>query len=83
MGRVILQHVYMYLSFNSVESVIDYQYVLPKIWLKSNKEIKLDISEPKLWSKYHKMSFTENYNTLQLTKSDKEAFYNGCEFKEP
>ena len=41
MGRVILQHVYMYLSFNSMESVIDYQY------LRRIKEINLDISEPK------------------------------------
>ena len=57
MGRVILQHVYMYLSFNSMESVIDYQY--------------------------HEMSSTENSNILQLTKIDKEAFYNSCEFKEP
>ena len=61
MGRVILQHVYMYLSFNSMESVIDYQYLwrpirvikkfpftrYPKILLKGNKEINLDISEPK------------------------------------
>ena len=60
----------MYLSFNSMESVIDYQYLRR-------------ISEPKHWSKYHEMSSTENSNILQLTKIDKEACYNSCEFKEP
>ena len=55
----------------------------PKILLKGNKEINLDISEPKHWSKYHEMSSTENSNILQLTKIDKEACYNSCEFKEP
>ena len=30
----------------------------PKILLKGNKEINLDISEPKHWSKYHEMSST-------------------------
>ena len=29
------------------------------------------------------MSSTENSNILQLTKIDKEACYNSCEFKEP
>ena len=60
MGRVILQHVYMYLSFNSMESVIDYQYL-----------------------RRHEMSSTENSNILKLTKIDKEACYNSCEFKKP